>query len=189
MLSFPAALHPGLDPTGERCAYGQHGPVFFLVGSFLPEPDVARTCTVPVGVHLYVPLVGAGCSTVEPPPFFGRDEAELRACVDQLVDQVGPQTLRVDGAAVPLEGYRVQSPLFSLALPPDNFLQVPPAVTESVTDTYAVLLAPLPVGTHTIVTEGAYPGGPPMTLTYTIVVAEPAVTPPTQASPVASPAA
>ena len=29
-----------------------------------------------------------GCSTVEPPPFFGRDEAELRACVTENMDLV-----------------------------------------------------------------------------------------------------
>ena len=76
------AIDPGADPTGERCGYGQAGPVFFLVQS--GEEAAERTCTIPAGTALLLPLLDASCSTVEPPPFFGRDEAELRACTEAL---------------------------------------------------------------------------------------------------------
>ena len=33
LLSFPSAINPAFDLTGERCAYGQSGPVFFLLQS------------------------------------------------------------------------------------------------------------------------------------------------------------
>ena len=35
-VSLPVPVNPNLDPTGERCGYGQSGPVFFLPGEFAP---------------------------------------------------------------------------------------------------------------------------------------------------------
>ena len=74
--SLPAAIHPAADPTGELCGLGQAGPVFFLVQAGEQEA-VERTCTVPAGTALLLPLLDASCTTVEPPPFFGRDEAAV----------------------------------------------------------------------------------------------------------------
>lgn len=189
LLSFPNASSPIFDETGERCASGQHGPVFFLAASLLPELDVARACTVPAGTALFVPLHGFGCSTVEPPPYFGRGEAELRACAKRLTDAPVDQTLTVDGATIPTAPYRHQSPLHRIALPPDNLLGVAPTVAAAVLDGYDVLLAPLPVGTHTVVIEVVEPGGPPFRLTHTLTVVEPAVIPPPATPEAATPAA
>ena len=46
VISLPPEVNPGLDPTGERCGYGQSGPVFFLPAAYTPEP-YDRTCVVP----------------------------------------------------------------------------------------------------------------------------------------------
>lgn len=187
-LSFPLPVHPGLDETGERCATGQHGPVFFLASSIVPEFDVARACTMPAGPALFVPLVSVGCSTVEPPPFFGRDEAELRACAASFLDGGGaiPQRLTVDGVDVPLEGYRTQTPLRRVALPPDNFLEAPPTVAGVVSDGYGVLLAPPPVGAHTVVIGVPGPGGTTATLTYELTVADAEIAAPQTGTPEAA---
>src|SRR5215203_3036828 len=75
--SLPAAIHPAADPTGALCGLGQAGPVFFLVQAGDQEA-VERTSTVPPGTALLLPLLSASRTTVEPPPFFGRDEAALR---------------------------------------------------------------------------------------------------------------
>ena len=57
--SLPMAIDPGADPTGERCGYGQTGPVFFLVQA--GEDAAARTCTIPRGPpfcsHSWMPPV------------------------------------------------------------------------------------------------------------------------------------
>src|SRR5215212_1956031 len=100
--SLPEASNPSLDKTGERCSYGQSGPVFFLASA---PASVERTCTVPRGATLLVPVIDAECSTVEPPPFFARDEAELRACAVEAVNQaVGMEItaigVRVDGQLI-----------------------------------------------------------------------------------------
>jgi hypothetical protein len=183
-LSFPPDASPFTDPTGERCTYGQHGPVFFLE-AVPPEVGRPRQCTIPAGVSVLVPIVGVGCSTVEPPPFFGRDEAELRACTAGHIDSIDPAatpTLAVDGTSVPDVGrYRVQTAPFRVALPPDNFLGVPPTVATAVFEGYFVLLAPLAPGTHTVRFGLATMGE----VSYDLVVAEPEVTLPETGTPAA----
>jgi hypothetical protein len=59
--SLPMAIDPGADPTGERCGYGQVGPVFFLVQS--GEEPAERTCTIPAGTAVLLPLLDASCTT------------------------------------------------------------------------------------------------------------------------------
>jgi hypothetical protein len=176
--SLPMAIDPGADPTGERCGYGQVGPVFFLVQS--GEEPAERTCTIPAGTAVLLPLLDASCTTIEPPPFFGRDEAELRACTEALFAPRAELTAVVDGVAIPnLDRYRVQSDLFTVALPADNVLEVEPGVLEGVIDGYWLLLAPLPPGEHELHFGGALPDiGVVHGVTYHLTVAEPAVVEP-----------
>jgi hypothetical protein len=173
--SLPTAIDPGADPTGARCGYGQAGPVFFLVQS--GEEPAERTCTIPAGTALLLPLLDASCSTVEPPPFFGRDEAELRACTEALFAPRAELTAVIDGVSIPdLERYRVQSDLFTVALPEDNVLELEPAILKGVIDGYWLLLAPLPPGEHELRFGGGLPEIDFATeVTYHLTVAEPAV--------------
>ena len=69
-FSLPQAVNPYFDETGEWCGYGQSGPVFMLAGA---DHDVTRSCVVPLGAHVFVPIIGSECSTVEPEPYFGSD--------------------------------------------------------------------------------------------------------------------
>jgi hypothetical protein len=174
-FSVPQETNPFFDETGALCGYGQFGPVFFLSGA---EHSLERSCVVPLGVHIFVPLVGSACSTVEPPPFFGRDEADLARCAtdavnhfESLVDMT-PMTLSVDGQAVEnLSDYRTVSPLYTLWLPEDNVLGSPKQVTDGVADSYQVMIAPLPEGEHVI--EIALPGpnaGEITSITYRLTV-------------------
>ena len=194
LLSFPNPTSPLFAETGERCAVGQHGPVFFLAPLASPaaveDPGFALPCTVPAGAAIFVPHVAVSCSTVEAPPFFGRDEAELRACAEGLLDPALRLTLEVDGAAVPVEAYRSRTPFFTVALPPDNLLGAPPVVAGVVADGYHVLLAPLPPGRHTVRwTQAAADGSEFGATAYDLTVAEPEViAPPTDAGPAATPA-
>ena len=176
-FSFPEVVNPLADTTGERCGYGQSGPVFFLAGA---DASVERRCTVPLGTTVFVPLAGSECSTVEPPPFFGRDEAELTACAIDALNHVPPagiadMRLSVDGRDVgDLAAYRVTTPLFSLALPAGNLLGTDLPVANSVADGYQVLLGPLPEGDHLV--EIAIPG--PVSLiviTYRLTIVAPQV--------------
>ena len=186
-FSFPEAIGPFFDETGERCGYGQSGPVFFLEGA---PASVERTCTVPLGVTLFVPVTGVECSTVEPPPYFGRDEAALRACaadgMNQHLANLTALEVSVDGQTIgDLAPYRVSTPLFPLLLPPGNLLGTTTPVANAVGDGFQVLLAPLTEGDHVITIS--VPGSEgPFTVTYRLTVAAPQVVEPA-ASPVASP--
>jgi hypothetical protein len=162
ILGLPLASNPVL---GANCGILQYSrQVWFLTGP--PSPDATtRTCTIPTGTALFLPIITGECSTVESAPFFGRNEPELRACARALIDGVGVSTLRatIDGVAVQdLVRYRVQSPLFPFAnLPADNFLGVPAGLSGSaVSDGYWLLLHPLSPGQHTIHWEASVLTGP-----------------------------
>lgn len=162
-FSAPPAINSILDQTGAYCGYGQHGPVWFLAGA---ERDVVRECTVPEGVHLFVPIFGSACSTVEPPPFFGRDEDELSKCASDALDMAEGASgadalgLSIDGApAADILSYRAASSLFTVWLPEDNMLGVPAGVAQSVADGYQAMIAPLPAGEHEVVVTSPGPAG------------------------------
>src|SRR5262245_47525629 len=56
--AFPDKIAPQNDPTGERCALGQEGKVWFLEGGFGGggSPTVREKCVVPQGTFLVVPI-------------------------------------------------------------------------------------------------------------------------------------
>lgn len=53
-----ASLTPASDMDGTRCADRQSGPVWFLTGSNVTT-NVTRTCDIPAGVHVLVPIMNA----------------------------------------------------------------------------------------------------------------------------------
>jgi len=189
-FSLPADINPYFDITGEICGYGQSGPVFFLSGA---EESLERSCVIPQGVHIFVPLFGSECSTVEPPPFFGRDEADLRRCAGEAIDHAAglfdmrDMGLIVDGEAIAdLSAYRTVTPVFPLWLPEENLLGSDRTVADSVADGYQVMLRPLALGEHEVVI--AIPGPETITITYRLTV-DSGTNAETIASPGATPSA
>jgi len=193
-MSFPAAINPLTDTTGERCAYGQSGPVFFLG---LPPEEVdpslpaaaTRRCTVPLGVALFAPVAVNECDNVSPPTV-GADETAQRACARGNINPglsliLTKGVLSVDGHRVDLTPYRVTTPQFTLYFPPGNLPGIPSAVATAVGDGFQALLAPLPVGPHVVTIATPHRRGT-FTVTYQLTVAAP-TSPGPAASPVASP--
>ncbi len=83
-IALPASGHPLVSEGNVDCSVGQSGHVWYLAGAFAPAPPARateRTCDIPSGTALFLPLVNVDCSTLEADPFFGANEAELRACV------------------------------------------------------------------------------------------------------------
>lgn len=162
LLEIPAPTNPQFDETGALCGVGQSGHVWFLAP--VPGPGTTtRACTIPVGTGIFVIGIGNECSNVEPPPFFGATEAELRECAalgfDTFFEGV-TDSISVDGVLVSdLDRFRTQTPLFSYTLPPDNIYGLPPGeATKAISDGQAVIVRPLPPGHHTIVVN--IEGGP-----------------------------
>lgn len=191
--SFPEADNPSFDPTGERCGYGQTGPVFYLPGSFVPDESAVITCQVPAGMAIYLPVAGSECSTVEPPPYFGRTEEEMRACAIASTDEIDAASLSVtiNGQEVPdLASHRVTSPLFSFNFAPDNIFGAPAGVAYSVADGYDLILEPLTAGEYAISAAATLIDGSVLTAAnYRIIVQEAQIIEPEEATPEAAPEA
>ena len=177
ILSTPADVNPGVDASGERCGHGQSGPVFFLPGSFGGVDPVARTCVVAEGTAIYVTPANVECSTVEPPPFFGRTEAELRACATAGLDEATDYRAQVNGQeVVDLDAYRTGSPLFTITFPEANIFGVQPGVAQAVSEAYSFIIAPPPPGQYEIAVSTNYVGEPePFAITVNLVVEAPQV--------------
>lgn len=156
-LSLPVDQNPFFDENGgcSNGANGQLGPVWFLTGVINVSGTATRDCTVPAGKALFFPIINVECSTLEAPPFYGGNEAELRACAKGF--HFGNVFAEIDGVPVQdLDRYLVDSPLFTFTVPPNNVLGVGPGTGQSVSNGYYLMLAPLSVGKHIIRFGGTF---------------------------------
>ena len=172
VASMPEDVSPWRDTTGERCGYGQSGPVFFLTGA---ADEI--TCVVAEGTAILVSSIGTECSTLEPPPWFGRTEDELRACASAEIDPYTDVRASINGQEVAdLGSYRISSPLFTLTFPENNVFGAEPGVAQSVSDSYSFIIAPPPPGEYEIATSAMHPDTPePWAMTVNLVVEAPQV--------------
>jgi hypothetical protein len=169
-------------PTPQN-PFGGGGPLCVDLGGVVAPFGASDsiTCTVKPGTKVFVAAWSAECSTLEGPPFFGSNEAELRACARAVNAGVTTTDVVLDGTRVPVT--EVTSGLVRLDLPADNIFGVPAGTGPpelpylSVADGWVALLGPLTPGTHTITLDisGEFRGtAPPSVLdihnTTTIIV-------------------
>jgi hypothetical protein len=153
VFSIPVPDNPVLDVVGTNCMLGQHGPVWFLFGSFGSTP-VRRTCSIPEDRALLFPII----NTVN--IAFPSDTIDgLRAQIAPFIDAVNKLSVEVDGETIEgLRDFRIKSVPFSIALPTNGLypldvcFETPPlgVCSPVVGDGYYVMLKPLSVGQHTI---------------------------------------
>lgn len=99
------------------------------------------------------PILNSECSFAEFPNL--KNEEQLRVCAKETQDTVTQVKASIDGKNITnLEGYRIQSPLFSLSMPENNLVGLPPQSTQGVSDGNWVFLKPLPEGEHIITFKG-----------------------------------
>jgi hypothetical protein len=168
VFSIPAPQSPLTGGTGTHCIFKRVGNVAMIMGdTAINEP---LECQVPAGTMLFFVIVASECSTLEPPPFYGGNEAELTACAQSFV----PENLQasIDGVEVQnLDQYLFTSPLYEFTLPEDNVFGLPAGTTgESVSHGAWLLLAPLNPGMHTIHLYGSLPDGFTSVQTYELTV-------------------
>jgi hypothetical protein len=180
-VSMPVDVNPAVDATGERCGYGQSGPVFFLPANWTESASVERTCVVAEGTAIHASPATVNCSTLEPPPFFGRTEDELRACAAAWLDDATYYQARVNGQEVAdLDSYRSSSPLFTLTFPENNLFGAEPGVAQAVSEAYSFIIAPPPPGEYEIVLSWRVVGDPTTAVsTVNLIVEAPQVIEPT----------
>lgn len=149
--------HPVLDETGEHCQENQPGgDVFFLAGTF-GGSEVTRSCTIPAGVHVWVPLVTFASDNggvADPAP-----DDENRAAAEETADTVRSEdlNLEIDGCAVgDIIQYRTGISTFSYDCPVGDCIyehwgsSFSGHVEPAYSDGYGVLLPPFSAGEHTI---------------------------------------
>ena len=171
-LGLPVDQNPFFDVDGSCAngANGQLGSVWFLTGVIAVSGTAVRECTVPPGQTLFFPVMNTECSTLEPPPFHGDNEQELRACAETEFDMVSAFA-EIDGNAVQnLETFIVESPIYTFTVPPDNVLGVAAGTGQSVGKGLYLMLTPLSRGTHVLHFGASAASGFTLDITYNITV-------------------
>ncbi len=169
-LSIPVANHPLFD-NGD-CSVGQSGPVWFLGGKFCATNskncgtnNVVRSCSVPTGKALYIPILNGEISSLE----LGDPKAQIddmRAMMASFMDGTVNLEFDIDGKQIRnlQQDFRIQSPATVFTIPDDNLFN---AIGEGnftggayfpvVDDGAYVMLAPLRGGPHQIHFHGESP--------------------------------
>ena len=168
-LSIPASQHPLFDTAD--CSVGQSGPVWFLGGKFCATnqsncgtSNVVRSCSVPAGKALYIPILNAEWTSLElgdPKVQIDWMRADLASAMDGTTNEFD-----IDGKQIRnlLQDFGVQSTAFVFTIPDDNLFN---AVGEGpypggayfpgLDDGVYVMLAPLRAGPHKIHFHGYMP--------------------------------
>src|SRR5262249_25296999 len=158
--AFALPVVNGDHPVISGGAFRGDDGVMFLSQANGVGGTVTVELTIPSGTPLLVPVVNAECSTLEPPPFHGDDEASLRECANEALDNTSGWFAVIDGRPVNnLDAYRPDSPLFTFGpLPEDNLLGAPAGATSPSVDAGVyLLLTPLSVGQHVVRVGATFP--------------------------------
>jgi hypothetical protein len=149
ILGTPESKSPLGDPTGKYCAEGQDGPVWYLAGF---NGKTERSCNVPSGKAIFVPIINTECSYAEYPEFKST-EMLLNCAIEEMKDTKVEVTL--DGTPLTnLENYRAQAPSFNVTFPSNAIFGAPAGPTVAAADGYYLMLEPLPSGTHKLNIKG-----------------------------------
>ena len=113
MKSFPPGESPTDDTTGARCNAGQAGAVFFLAGTNQEDGQITRSCLVPKGKYIFIPVINVLMLKFSP---------QGTATCDYLVQQARNITENVVDLSVTINGkeitslhsYRAESGCFEL---------------------------------------------------------------------------
>ncbi len=113
-FSLPRSHNPIFDNTGAYCGYGQRGDIWFLAGN--SGGKTVRSCTVPAGVRLFIPVINVACTFEPVAPF-----DDLSDCLADTVDFVkgqGPYAGEgFSGLSVTLDGVVDHTPHFGASAP------------------------------------------------------------------------
>jgi hypothetical protein len=155
--SEPEGEHPISDLTGEKCTKGQlnsNSSVFYLSGA--GGKTVERTCTIPPGKGILIPVMTVVASEKEYP---GSSVSELADIVKKDQDSVMALSLDVNGTRYNLDDlkkFRTATGEFEVTFPEDGIFGITEAgPSKAVADGYYLLTEPLSEGNYTIHYNGA----------------------------------
>lgn len=152
ILSIPANESPVNDRTGEKCTNGQsnsNSSVFYL--SMNTGGISERTCKVPVGKGLFIPVMQVEYSDKEAPKSSVDD---LRKAAKKDQDSVNSLYLKIGDKEYKYEDlikYRTQTDVFEVVFPDNGiFGVIEGGVSKAVGDGFYIITEPLTKGTYPI---------------------------------------
>jgi hypothetical protein len=106
-----------------------------------------RTCIIPAGKSVFIPLLVGECEFSTPEL---KSDEDLRRCAS-AGNEYGVIEATVDGVKVKnLEQYRTQSGFFNITIVEGNIYETPPGTFRGFADGFFVFLEPLPPGEHRV---------------------------------------
>jgi hypothetical protein len=151
VLGVPKSDSPLIDDTGNNSAKNQMGPVWFLAGTLQGQAE--RFCTIPPDKAILFPVINFEASVAEED---GTTEEELAARAKFEMDQITEMRAMISGTNIDeLKQYRIKSPLFNVALPDDNVLELPAQTTKMISEGYWLFLKPLKPGKYDLYSFGS----------------------------------
>ena len=157
LLSIPIPKNPALDMTGMHVSENQFDSnVWFLAGTF--GGSAVRSCKIPLGKAILLPVINYQCSFADDPTV--TTEAELRLRCGKEIEDIKNLSFGINELFLEdLPRYRTRSPLFDVSLVEDNVLGVGICNTKMVSDGYWILVKPLPIGQHLLISAGSCRSG------------------------------
>jgi hypothetical protein len=152
ILSVPAKDNPINDPTGEKCATGQsntNSSLFYL--AFNNGGASERTCKVPAGKGLFIPVMQVELSEKDTP---GATVEELKLSTKTDQDSVNSLYLKIGDKEYnfdDLRKYRTDTDGFDVNYADNGiFGIVEGGPTTAVADGYYIMTDPLQRGNYTV---------------------------------------
>ena len=152
LLSIPASESPMDDTRGDKCTVGQTNTNSSVFNLGPGEGKMERTCTVPAGKGLLIPVMEVEQSDKEIP---GASVEELTNAAKKDQDSVNSLYLKVDNVEYnynDLLKYRIQPTEPFRVIFPDNgiFGVMDGGPSQVVADGWYIITEPLTPGNHTV---------------------------------------
>jgi hypothetical protein len=160
--SFAAEESPVRDETGELCASGQVGDVWFLAGTYGTKRTI-RKCKLPYGKYIFLPLI----NYVVPPSESGSNCLSVMSQAARLTES--PTALLFVLNEVKTERLETHRQATIGCFDLGEKTKPRRRITPTAANGYYIMLRPLPRGTHSLNFGGVLPGMI-QAVTYTLVV-------------------
>lgn len=144
-IQYPSAQNPLNNFSPEKCAIGQHGPVWHLTE--LLSGTEKRTCTIPAGKSILLPVLNGECDRSDTKT---HNDQDLIQCAS-AGNEYGVISANIDGVPIKLDSYRTRINFFNLSIPADNvFKEGPPGTYRAFAEGWLMFLRPFAPGSHDI---------------------------------------
>ena len=154
-VSIPKPQHPEDDLTGERSANGQinlNSSIFYLC-VVKSCTNVERTCTIPNGKGILIPVMVVVISDKEVPDIPNPTIEDMSRTAKKDQDSLTSLYLKIDDEEYQMKDlskYRIHTDEFEINFPNDPIWTVPGGSAKAVADGHYIVTKPLSKGKHTI---------------------------------------